>query len=764
MGPVPRLLLVLLMLVTPAAAQPVPVARPLEGKVVVLDPGHGGSASGAEAPRGLREADLNLEVSRRLRERLLAQGAQVVMTRVADTDTLIASPFVLSADLASRAAISNYMRADLFVSLHHNAFAQKVSSQQAVRQNRTEVYYNMFDSGASHALGVRMFETLWLLLKAKSSELLPSTFAVLRNNEQPAVLGEPYYMTSEVYERYARTPLWMDTEANQYQAGIDAFLQRSIEPGRVQRPIHREMVTRLPYEILVSVPPGSRMTTPVLKLGKETLDLQAIGEGLLVASLPDVPNGDQQLTFDLVGAAQMAPTVRRKFIVDFPPAAIDAEFVPPSLDPQYAGPLIVRVSLKDRRGHPVRDGTLVSLGLVPAATEATTAPGTVLGTGTTRDGSADVWVGAPPVAPLLERGIMVLAGDIHRGFPVPSSVTPVSSAQARILDEKSQKPVGRLHFSLLPAVGIGHGWAPETGTLLVGGRPGPVNVRLEHGGYVIPGLLPLDLTREPAPVVPILPLKPVLGGALHGQSFVLDAEVTGPSISFFNVIETLFEDTGLAEIHDTTAAGPGASAQERVLLTNRFPSTVAVRFAGLAETMGGTVEVQHYYSSSRGKEIAQGVVKAFQAAGFPARAVGGGTYFINNTPATGLEIAFGSGTRFGVREAAYLVYRGLAHGIMPMPGKPGKIAGTAEGAGRDTWVYLDTGDRTHVDDKGKFTFHLVPEGPHTVWYAISGTLSGFGVGRAITLTTTPYSDPAPSSQGKGKPGRRKPGRRNRRRG
>jgi hypothetical protein len=198
-----------------------------------------------------------------------------------------------------------------------------------------------------------------------------------------------------------------------------------------------------------------------------------------------------------------------------------------------------------------------------------------------------------------------------------------------------------------------------------------------------------------------------------------------------------------------------------VLLTNRYPSTVAIRFAGLADTMGGTVEVQHYYSSSRGKEIAEGVVKAFQSAGYPARAVGGGTYFINNTPATGLEIAFSSGTRFGVREAAYLVYRGLAHGIAPMPGKFGKISGTAEGAGKDTWAWLDTGDRTHVDDKGQFTFHLVPEGPHTVWYAISGTLSGYGVGRAVTLTTAPYSAPAPSSSAKKKTSR-KPGRKRRR--
>jgi len=79
----------------------------LPGKVVVIDPGHGGAEGGASG-NGLREADVVLDLAARLEGRLAAVGVRVLLTRGADS----------CPSEAARAAFANQARADLVVSLH----------------------------------------------------------------------------------------------------------------------------------------------------------------------------------------------------------------------------------------------------------------------------------------------------------------------------------------------------------------------------------------------------------------------------------------------------------------------------------------------------------------------------------------------------------------------------------------------------------------------------------------------------------------------
>ncbi|MGQ0643584.1 MAG: N-acetylmuramoyl-L-alanine amidase [Gemmatimonadaceae bacterium] len=92
---------------------PTPKQKPKP--VVVIDPGHGGPDRGMRGPmRGrwkVYEADLTLQIGRRLRDALRQSGVDVIMTR--SIDTLIA--------LADRGRIANDRKADLFLSLHVNA-------------------------------------------------------------------------------------------------------------------------------------------------------------------------------------------------------------------------------------------------------------------------------------------------------------------------------------------------------------------------------------------------------------------------------------------------------------------------------------------------------------------------------------------------------------------------------------------------------------------------------------------------------------------
>jgi N-acetylmuramoyl-L-alanine amidase len=106
----------------PAAAANVPAARPNlpsnRGpgiRVIVIDPGHGGTDSGISTT-GALEKDLTLAIARKLRPILQSRlGATVLLTR--DSDVPLNSE--------ARTAVANNNQADLFISLHIGFSANK---------------------------------------------------------------------------------------------------------------------------------------------------------------------------------------------------------------------------------------------------------------------------------------------------------------------------------------------------------------------------------------------------------------------------------------------------------------------------------------------------------------------------------------------------------------------------------------------------------------------------------------------------------------
>jgi len=92
---------------------------PLKGKVIVIDPGHGGKYSGAVGKMGLKESEVNLGVALYLWGALQSAGAKPVMTRTADTTVASPAHKQLRADLLARSMVSNTVNPDLFVSIHH---------------------------------------------------------------------------------------------------------------------------------------------------------------------------------------------------------------------------------------------------------------------------------------------------------------------------------------------------------------------------------------------------------------------------------------------------------------------------------------------------------------------------------------------------------------------------------------------------------------------------------------------------------------------
>jgi N-acetylmuramoyl-L-alanine amidase len=99
-------------------------------KAIVIDPGHGGTDPGCLDASGLLEKDLALDISLRLRELLRANTKfDVIMTR--ETDIFV--------PLENRTVVANQRKADLFLSVHINAFPDK-------RRQGIETFYLNFSA------------------------------------------------------------------------------------------------------------------------------------------------------------------------------------------------------------------------------------------------------------------------------------------------------------------------------------------------------------------------------------------------------------------------------------------------------------------------------------------------------------------------------------------------------------------------------------------------------------------------------------------
>ncbi|CAN7568637.1 N-acetylmuramoyl-L-alanine amidase [Paenibacillus sp. LjRoot56] len=161
---------------------------------VVLDPGHGGSDPGAIGVGGLRETDVNLDITLKVRQALLERGYEVVMTRTNDT--------FLS--LAERVAFTNEQQADLFVSIHANAHSSSKANGTMV------LYYDnaspQEDYPASSAmtqltpyskdLAQRVQDALLAQSGTKDLGLTPSAVYVARMGTIPSILVETAFLTN----------------------------------------------------------------------------------------------------------------------------------------------------------------------------------------------------------------------------------------------------------------------------------------------------------------------------------------------------------------------------------------------------------------------------------------------------------------------------------------------------------------------------------------------------------------------------------------
>ena len=97
----------------------VPVmAEEISKGIVLIDAGHGGIDGGAQSKNGTIEKDINLQISKRLKEKLEKEGYKVYMTREEDKEL---SPKKVK-DLEARCKMKIETKCDVFISIHQNKF------------------------------------------------------------------------------------------------------------------------------------------------------------------------------------------------------------------------------------------------------------------------------------------------------------------------------------------------------------------------------------------------------------------------------------------------------------------------------------------------------------------------------------------------------------------------------------------------------------------------------------------------------------------
>ncbi|SEN73468.1 N-acetylmuramoyl-L-alanine amidase [Mesobacillus persicus] len=189
---------------------------PLSGKIILLDPGHGGPDPGAVKEDGI-EKDISLSVSLKLRDYLQQQGALVMMTRETDIDLADKELKGYSKrkvqDLKRRLDMINHSDADFFASIHLNAIP---SAKWKGAQTFYSGHYKESKRGAKF-----IQEELRRNLENTNREAKTSNdIYLLKNSKIPGVLVEIGFLSNPTEREMLKQEQYQEQVAASIYQGI----------------------------------------------------------------------------------------------------------------------------------------------------------------------------------------------------------------------------------------------------------------------------------------------------------------------------------------------------------------------------------------------------------------------------------------------------------------------------------------------------------------------------------------------------------------
>ena len=195
-------------------------------KVILLDPGHGGSDTGALIP-SLREKDMNLLMAWKVRNVLTSFGYKVYLTRSGDS----------TLSLEKRAELCKKIKPDLFISLHCNAAGDKkvrgievfaATPCNTASTGKTKPAHTKADPGNkfdadNFQLAYLVQRSLLSYTSAPDRGVRHARFLVIREASAPAILIEMGFLTNAEEVKNFRLSTYQNKMANGIAVGIHLY-------------------------------------------------------------------------------------------------------------------------------------------------------------------------------------------------------------------------------------------------------------------------------------------------------------------------------------------------------------------------------------------------------------------------------------------------------------------------------------------------------------------------------------------------------------
>ena len=191
---------------------------------VVLDAGHGGEDGGAVGQDGITEKNINLEISKKIRDMLETSGYHVIMTREEDTAIYDDNAETLRqkkrSDLKNRLEMvkSNTGEDSIFVSIHQNKFTDE-------KYSGAQIFYSK-NNAKSQELATNIKDSIVGLIQPNNSrELKPADkyIYLLLNSSGPSVIVECGFLSNAEEAKKLNTKEYQQQLAFSIYCGITHY-------------------------------------------------------------------------------------------------------------------------------------------------------------------------------------------------------------------------------------------------------------------------------------------------------------------------------------------------------------------------------------------------------------------------------------------------------------------------------------------------------------------------------------------------------------
>ncbi|MBU5595078.1 N-acetylmuramoyl-L-alanine amidase CwlD [Amphibacillus sp. MSJ-3] len=197
---------------------------PLSGKVIVLDPGHGGADGGAVGADQTLEKELALTVSKKLQHYLQQAGAEVYLTRETDRDLANDQTKGVSQrkveDIKNRVVFMEEKDPDIFITLHLNALP-------STQWRGAQTFYHP-NQPSSKILAETIQEEIKVNLGNTNREALAiNSVYVLKHANRPAALVEIGFLSNPDERELLKQSIYQNKMAASIYYGILSYFSES---------------------------------------------------------------------------------------------------------------------------------------------------------------------------------------------------------------------------------------------------------------------------------------------------------------------------------------------------------------------------------------------------------------------------------------------------------------------------------------------------------------------------------------------------------